>query len=78
MVDVSTMGARACIQVEGVVARTEPLFGTHDWQDMETIGKVEDVKGSALVECHVGSLGAPNFGTAYYDDIEPKRVKPTP
>ncbi len=69
-VNVARVGMGAFIQVEGANLRTQPIHGTSDWQYVETVGRAGLDQTQAKIQCRLGDYGAPNTGTAYFDDLQ--------
>ena len=85
--NVSTRGAGAHLQAEGivthsdtapertdVVARTQGIYGTADWQYVETKFRTGREHRNLMVFCGLGDYGAHTTGMAYFDDIRMQEV----
>ena len=64
-----TIGAGACLFVEGMGIRTTPLFGTNDWQFVSVTGRSALEKKQIEIQCRLGDYGASSQGNAYFDQI---------
>jgi len=72
--NIQNKGAGAYIQIDGANKKTRELFGTNDWQYVAIEFKTMLAQNEVTVLCRLGNYGAPNSGTAYFDEIELKEI----
>ncbi|MDI6731802.1 MAG: DUF2079 domain-containing protein [Candidatus Margulisbacteria bacterium] len=75
-VNIAQKGDGAYLQAEGTSIRTKVLFGTNDWQYVEAVGRTGPDHKELKIQCRLGNYGAPNTGTAHFDDIVFKEMAP--
>ncbi|MBI5700422.1 DUF2079 domain-containing protein [Candidatus Saganbacteria bacterium] len=66
---IQNKGAGAYLMLEGTSLRTQPITGDNDWKYVETTGKTSRNQKILSIICRIGDYGAPNEGTAYFDDV---------
>lgn len=67
--DIPRNGEGAYVLIDELGLKTSPAFGTNDWKYFEIPFKTLRNQTQATIQCRLGYYGAPNTGTAYFDDI---------
>ncbi|MFA6549038.1 MAG: DUF2079 domain-containing protein [Candidatus Margulisiibacteriota bacterium] len=75
-VNIQKKGTGAYIAADGAGVRTEPIVGTNDWKFVQIEFKTARDQTKVAIRCRLGDYGAPNEGTAYFDEVVLRKISP--
>jgi len=73
---IDKQGRGAYLQIGQAGKKSELLTGTESWQKLEVKFETGPQQSEIAILCRLGDYGAPNTGTAYFDDVVLREVIP--